>query len=127
MYILLFSGLNFLIASFLITSGVASSEIKYKVSEIPKDLLKDSKAVIRNSEVEFIISDIGKAVKKVNYAITILNENGINNSVFFQFYDKFSTIRKVQAKLYNQNGEPIRNGPNIRSQRLFRNCGIFTL
>ncbi len=106
-------GICIISASFTLVSGAYSSNPKYKVSEIPKILLKDAKAVVRNSEIEFRINDIEKAELTINYAITILNENGIENSVFLQFYDKYSTVRKIRVKLYDQNGEPIKNGANI--------------
>ena len=93
--------------------GLYGAEPKYKVSDIPKNLLKDAMAVIRKNEVEFKISDIDKAVENVTYAITILNENGIDKSVFYQFYDKFSSVRKISVNLYDQNGEVIRNGANV--------------
>jgi transglutaminase-like putative cysteine protease len=97
----------------LASKGLCGAEPKYKVSDIPKDLLKDAKAVVRKNEVEFKISDIDKAVENVTYAITILNENGIDKSVFYQFYDKFSSVRKISVNLYDQNGEVIRNGANV--------------
>jgi hypothetical protein len=90
------------------------AQIKYKVSEIPANLLKDSKAVIRRNEIEFKISHIDKAVKKIIYAITILNENGLDNSLFIKSYNKFSTIRNIFVELYDQNGKQITNNANVR-------------
>lgn len=92
------------------------SEPKYKVSEIPKNLLKDSKAVVRKNEVQFRISDYNKAILNVTQAITILNENGIEKSLCFQSYDKFSSVRKFSVTLYDQNGETIRNGANVKTE-----------
>jgi transglutaminase-like putative cysteine protease len=89
------------------------SQEKYKVSEIPKDLLANAKAVIRNSETVFEISDIGKATEKITYAITILNQNGIDKSVFYDFYGKFNSIRKFDWTLYDQDGIRIRKNTNV--------------
>jgi transglutaminase-like putative cysteine protease len=86
-----------------------SAAPKYRVSEIPKNLLAGSKAVIRKNEVSFEISGIDKAVEKVVYAITILNDNGIDNSMFIEFYNKFLNIRNVNINLYDQNGNEIHN------------------
>jgi hypothetical protein len=99
------------ILSILVNSEAASS--KYRVADIPKNLLENAKAVLRNSEVVFEISDIDEAVLKEVFAITILNKNGLDNSVFKQIYDKFSSVRKLKATLYDQNGNVIRTGqPN---------------
>jgi transglutaminase-like putative cysteine protease len=89
-----------------------SSEIKYKVADIPKSLLTDAKAVIRINEKVFEITDINRAVEKVTYAITILNQNGIDNSIFIEFYNKFLNIRKVEWNFYDQSGNPIKNNSN---------------
>jgi hypothetical protein len=86
-----------------------SAAPKYKVSEIPKNLLSGSKAVIRKNEISFEIFGIDKAVEKVAYAITILNDNGIDNSLFIEFYNRFLNIRNIDVKLYDQNGNEIHN------------------
>ncbi|MBK8883617.1 MAG: DUF3857 domain-containing protein [Bacteroidales bacterium] len=113
------------IAIFLYISIISSeaAEIKYKASDIPADLLKDAKAVVRKSETVIEISDIDKMVMKVTYAITILNENGIRNSVLTQFYDKFTTVRKIRSDLYDQYGVPIKNGLNVEVKDYSANVG----
>ena len=98
-------------------------EIKYKASDIPAALLTDAKAVVRNSETVLEISDISKIVKRVTYAITILNESGINNSVLTQYYDKFMTVRKIKADLYDRYGVPIKNGANVKVEDYSANVG----
>ncbi len=106
---------------FIIT--VNATDIKYKASDIPVNLLTDAKAVIRNSEIVFEITDINKAVMKVKYAITILNENGIRNSVLTEFYDKFLTIRKIESDLFDRNGVAIKNGANVEVLDYSANAG----
>src|SRR3989304_423672 len=64
---------------------MSAKEIKYKVSDIPIELTKNAKAVIRNSEIKFLVKDINSAQMDVNYAITVLNENGIENSRLMEF------------------------------------------
>ncbi len=88
---------------------------KYAISDIPSALLVDSKAVIRKQDIVFEIADYDKAVIKVTYAITILNRNGISNSVLVKGYDKFSSVRKIKASLYDGNGKQIRTGLNTNA------------
>jgi transglutaminase-like putative cysteine protease len=98
----------------LTCSHEVSGQSKYKVSEISKELLTDSKAVVRYSDTEFEIMSISKAVLRVRYVITILNKNGIDNSRLICSYGKFQSVRKIDWELYDQNGNAIRNNSNIR-------------
>ncbi|MGE5457293.1 MAG: DUF3857 domain-containing protein [Methanococcaceae archaeon] len=87
---------------------------KYKVSDIPKDLLANAKAVVRDSEIEFEIKDSKTAVARISFAITILNTNSLKNSVLDQYYNKFMSVRKINWALYDQNGNFIKNSSNIK-------------
>lgn len=106
----------FLLFAGLLASVSLHSEPKYRVADIPKNLLADAKAVIRKDESVFEIIDIGKGVYKVTKAITILNQNGIDNSLFVEFYNKFLTVRKVEWNLFDQNGNPIKNNSSVELQ-----------
>ncbi len=97
----------------LFPADLNADEPEYRFDEIPKSLLKDAKAVVRKNEVELKVTDVGKAVQRVTYALTILNDNGIENSLFVQFYDKFSSVRKIKIDLFDQAGEKIKNGLNV--------------
>src|SRR3972149_4007217 len=91
---------------------MSAKEIKYKVSDIPIELTKNAKAVIRNSEIKFLVKDINSAQMDVNYAITVLNENGIENSKFMEFYDKFIRINNnIHCTVYDKNGEKVKRIP----------------
>ncbi len=92
------------------------SQPRYKVSDIPKELLINAKAVVRNSETYFEVTDLDKAVKRVTYAITILNQNGVDKSVFYDFYDKFRKIKKFDWTMYDQDGNKIKKNTNIQLQ-----------
>ena len=97
----------------IIITPFAEAQEKYPVANIPKSLLLNSKAVIRNSETIFEISDVDKAIMKVKYAITILNTNGLDNSIFIEFYNKYLTLRKIDWSLYDQAGKKIRNNTSV--------------
>jgi len=93
----------------LVSVKCFSTSPDYSVSEIPGSLLLNSKAVVRNDEMIFEIFAVNKAVLKVKYAITILNDNGIENSRFIQFYNKFLNIRNFKITLFDKSGKEIRN------------------
>lgn len=95
---------------------VVAAEKKYSVADIPRNMLTDAKAVVRKSETVFEITGINEAVQKVTYAITIMNSNGIDNSLFMEFYDKFLAIRKIQSQIYDQFGAKVKDPPNTEVQ-----------
>jgi hypothetical protein len=70
---------------FLLCIPIISSA-KYNVSGISKELLKNSKIVVRNENIVFEVFSKKKAILKVNYALTILNENGVKNSQLKLYY-----------------------------------------
>ena len=88
-----------------------SQEVDYNVSNIPDALKKNAKAVIRRNEIEIIIKSPKDAVMNVTYAITVLNENGIDNSYFVQYYDKFTKVNSIKANVFDANGKKIKRIP----------------
>ncbi len=114
--------LTFLIIHLVVISANAA-DVKYKVADIPKELISNASAVVRNSETVFEISDKNTVVQRVTYAITILNEKGIEKSVLTEFYDKFLSVRKIKADLYDQYGVPVKNKANVRVEDYSANDG----
>jgi len=105
---------KFLIPAFLLILNIGfstrmqASDIKYRVSDIPKQLLTDAKAVVRNEDIVVEINSNGKLVQKVKYAITILNKNGESNGYFLQPYDKNTKVSSIKAQLYDESGVEIK-------------------
>lgn len=83
----------------------AGGDIKYRVADIPKALLKDAKAVVRNEDIMVEIKSNGKLVQSVKYAITILNKNGEDNGYFQHPYDKNMKVSGIKAQLYDELGK----------------------
>jgi hypothetical protein len=86
----------------------------YKYSDIPEDLIRNANAVVRNNEVVFELKSISRAVMKVKYAITVLNNNAIKKSEFNEFYGKFEDIHNVDWELYDKDGNQLKNRSNIK-------------
>ncbi len=106
---------NFLILSCLLTLFIgiseytfAGDEIKYRVADIPKALLKDAKAVVRSENIQVKIISDAKLVQKVFYAITILNKNGASNANFMHPYTSDMKVSSIKAKMYDESGEEIK-------------------
>jgi hypothetical protein len=86
------------------STGLYAGEVKYKVADIPKQLLKDAKAVVRNEEITIEIKSDAKLVQKVKYAITILNKNGDSDANFMHPYDKNVKVSNIKAQIYDAYG-----------------------
>lgn len=97
----------FLITGFS-SNNLFAGDIKYRVVDIPKELLRDAKAVVRNQEIDIVIKSNGKLIQKVKYAITILNKNGISKSYFLQPYDKSMKVSNIKANAYDESGIEIK-------------------
>ena len=61
-------------------------------------IIANAKAVVRIDENILEISSINKATLSRKYVVTILNENGIDQSLFKQSYDKFTRISSIIKK-----------------------------
>ena len=87
---------------------IFAGEVKYCIADIPAQLLKDAKAVVRNEEIVVEIKSDFKIVQNVKYAITILNKNGKVNAYFMQPYTKNMKISNIKSKLYDKSGAEIK-------------------
>ncbi|HEY4789556.1 MAG TPA: DUF3857 domain-containing protein [Bacteroidales bacterium] len=100
--------LTLLFLAVLLTGQINAKEIKYKVSDIPKELRENARSIVRNEEIVFEISSIKSAVMKVTYAITILNKNGLDDAEFNEGYDKFHKISGIKGHIFDENGESVK-------------------
>ncbi|WP_372756086.1 DUF3857 domain-containing protein [Labilibaculum sp.] len=96
------------LACLLISNLAFAKENKYKLADIPKNLLSNAKAIVRTESRVFEISSPKKAIEKVTYAITVLNNNGIEDAQFIEFYNKFSSVKVNSAKVFDKNGDLIK-------------------
>lgn len=87
---------------------IAGKEIKYKVADIPQQLLLNAKAVIRLEENVVNIQSDEKVVQKVKIAITILNKNGELNANFMQPYTSKMKVGSIKTHMYDENGIEIK-------------------
>ncbi len=102
--------LYLIILSSILLSGnnIFSQETKYNISDIPGELLKNSKAIVRKNEAVFEILSINKAKFKAIYAVSIMNKDGIEDSYFYEYYDKFRRISNIEAVIYDEKGNKVR-------------------
>lgn len=92
----------------LLATTAGGAEIKYRVSDIPAELLANAKAVVRNEDIRFTVNSTKSALKSVTYAVTILNENGLQLSYFMEHYNKQSSVRSIKGAIYDRDGKLVK-------------------
>jgi len=98
----------FFACSFLLCFFANASDIKYPVNSIPENLKKDANVVKRMEEYEFRVINTGESVLRHKYALTILNENGDDEAVLVEYYDKLEKIISIEGTLYDVDGRQLK-------------------
>jgi len=76
-----------------------ADDVKYRVEDIPKPLLKYAKAVVRNAEIPVEIKPKNNLVQKVKCAITLLNRNGAIGPGHFEYSYSVESCRRLNCKI----------------------------
>ena len=74
---------------------------------IPPQLMENSNAVIRFHEITLEIQSSRKAVMKVNYALTVLKDNAVDQAILIAGYNNFTSIKHLKGNVYDKNGDKI--------------------
>lgn len=101
----------FLPVLFIVLSSLSSQANdgnEYAVLLISKDLLKNANVVYRNLSIKVKIESLGKMRVTERYAVTILNETGEDYAQFAEHYDKLSSVKNIDGRLFDALGRKIR-------------------
>ena len=79
----------------------------YSFSKINPILLKNADAVVRLDEMSILVKSSDYMEITSTRVVTVLNESGSKHVNATAFYDKETTIRDLEAIIYNENGEEI--------------------
>ena len=83
-----------------------AQNILYNSLLIPDTLRKHADEVVRSQKTEFKVESISTASEIETVVVTVLNgESDANELVFF--YDQYSKIKKLWAKVYDANGKEV--------------------
>lgn len=86
--------------------------LKYSVSQIPVELLDNANSVVRNDETFVEMTSPSKINVRRIFALTILKESALSNSIFNFGYGKFSRVSGIEANVYNSAGEKVKRIKN---------------
>lgn len=79
----------------------------YNALLIPKELKQNANAVVRDRQVKYEIIDKDQMHITGYWAVTVFNKDGVRHLDPYRHYDNSSRIKKIQAVIYDQNGEEI--------------------
>ncbi len=97
-----------LITFFISYISFCQSEDVYNSQTIPQELKTKANAVIRLHDLNIQIEsqDEMKIIEK--RIVTVLNENGNSAVRAYSGYDKYNKIKRIEAKVFNAQGEEIK-------------------
>jgi Domain of Unknown Function with PDB structure (DUF3857)/Domain of Unknown Function with PDB structure (DUF3858) len=92
----------------LTTLTVFSQNELYSALTIPKELKENANAVVRYDDIDIIIKASNKMVFNNKRIVTILNSSGNSKLGTSIGYDDNTSIKKLEARIYNQFGKEIK-------------------
>ncbi len=87
-----------------LTLSPIARDLKYPVSAIPPELLKNADMVVRLNETMLEINSITKAVEKVHLVFTVFRESAREKAALMVFYDKDSRVINLEGRIYDAQG-----------------------
>jgi Domain of Unknown Function with PDB structure (DUF3857)/Domain of Unknown Function with PDB structure (DUF3858) len=92
----------------LTTLTVFSQDDLYSALTIPKELKENANAVVRYDDIDITIKAYNKMVFNNKRIVTILNSSGDSKLGTTIGYDDNTSIKKLEARIYNQFGKEIK-------------------
>lgn len=87
---------------------------KLSVDSIPVELRENAAAVVRTHQMVFTVESVSKAKASYRMVLTLMNESANNLRLFEIPYDKFMSVSRVTAAVYDANGKFIESIPASR-------------
>lgn len=84
----------------------------YSVLTIPSALLKNTNVVKRTEDIRCEVFSYTKVRLYRKYALTILNENGDDFANLYVHYDKLTSVKSIEGKLFDWTGKLIKSLKN---------------
>ncbi|TFH49640.1 MAG: DUF3857 domain-containing protein [Bacteroidia bacterium] len=103
--------------------GTLSGQSPYSVSLINPEMTKNAKAVVRFSEQKLTISSPSSASLEVTKAVTIMNETGRLESIYFGIDDKFITYHFDNLVIFDKEGKKVKDFGSFHLEPLITFAG----
>lgn len=101
---------NIFVLIFFCTFFMSSygQKLEYTTITIPDSLKQGANAVVRLNQLDITISSQRNMSIKTKRVITVLNEKGLNAIDAVENYDKTTSVRSINAIVYNAYGTKIK-------------------
>jgi transglutaminase-like putative cysteine protease len=80
---------------------------EYTIKSIPKELTQNTNSVVLNEVVEIDATNIAKIKTKTLRVVAVLNKLGDNDVNLYEDYNENSTVKKIEARIYDSSGKEI--------------------
>ena len=116
------------VAILLFTSVLFSQKTLYPFSQIPDSLKQNANAVVRLDQSDITISSQRSMTIKTLRIVTVLNEQGVSEIDAVAHYDKSTSVREIQATVYDASGNEIKKirRKDFRDQSVIDGVTIFS-
>ncbi len=89
-----------------LAAGARAQE--FAAAAIPPDLRGDAAIVVRLDETSFEVAGPGRALERRHFVATIFSRDGQDAGVQNLWYDRFRRVKKLEGRLLDAGGKPIR-------------------
>ena len=110
------------IAFFCCLAQTAVAQLDYSAAAIPPECLPNANSVIRERELNYVISLPDEAEVEEWVVVTILNKDGISNATWTEHDDEFVKIKSLKGVVYDADGQLVRES----KKQDIREYGSFT-
>ena len=93
---------------FLFSILTSAQKSDYSITKIADSLKENANAVIRLNKIDITIVSQRNMNIKTQRIVTVLNEKGLNDTDAYQHYDKTTSIKNIEAIIYDALGNEIK-------------------
>ena len=97
---------------------------KYSVDSIPMELRENAAAVVRTHQMVYTVESISRAKVSNRLVVTLLNESADDLRYFEVPYDRFRTIQRLSAAVYDADGKFVETIPASRIMDVSEGSGF---
>ena len=87
---------------------IIAQKTEYSSFTISDSLKENANAVIRLDQTDITILSQRSMIVKNHRAVTVFNEKGFNDSEAYEYYDKSTTVKNIEAIIYDAAGKEIK-------------------
>jgi len=98
----------FALLFFFVTLLSSAQKGEYPVSKISDSLKENANAVVRLDQMDIIIASQRSMTLKTQRVVTVLSEKGLGDIDAYQHYDKTTSIKSIEAVVYDELGNEIK-------------------